>query len=184
MAPETRWLRRIPDALKALEEYPRPVILRRDLERLLGISRPHAANLMVAWGAVLVGQQRQLEKAKLVERFRRLAQGKKYRGEVARQEHLVETLRQAHAQRLTARVERAREPARVAGLPEGVAVESDRIEVAFDGPEDALRKLYALAQALLQDASGFRAVVGRRAVGKPAGENAMEERRGRGDGSA
>ena len=36
--------------------------------------------------------------------------------------------------------------AKLANLPDGVSVERGRIEVRFDGAEDALARLYALAQ--------------------------------------
>ena len=48
-----------------------------------------------------------------------------------------------------------RQRLRVEGLAAGVDVQSSRIEVSFDGPEDALRKRYALVQALLQDGPGL-----------------------------
>ena len=38
--------------------------------------------------------------------------------------------------------------AKLANLPDGVSVERGRIEVRFDGAEDALARLYTLAQAL------------------------------------
>ena len=37
--------------------------------------------------------------------------------------------------------------AQLANLPEGVSVARGRIEVRFDGAEDALARLYSLAQA-------------------------------------
>ena len=51
--------------------------------------------------------------------------------------------------------------ARLADLPDGVLVERGRIEVRFDGAEDALARLYSLAQALGNDIGRFRTLVGR-----------------------
>ena len=51
--------------------------------------------------------------------------------------------------------------AKLANLPEGVPVERGRIEVRFDGAEDALARLYPLAQALGNDLGRFQALVGR-----------------------
>ena len=50
--------------------------------------------------------------------------------------------------------------ARLAGLPEGVSVEAGRIEVRFSGAQDAVGRLYALAQALVNDYERFEALVG------------------------
>ena len=50
--------------------------------------------------------------------------------------------------------------ARLSGLPEGVAVEPDRIEVRFSGAQEAVGRLFALAQALTNDYESFEALVG------------------------
>ena len=49
--------------------------------------------------------------------------------------------------------------ARLAGLPEGVTVEAGRIEVRFRGAQDAVGRLFALAQALTHDYEQFEALV-------------------------
>ena len=51
--------------------------------------------------------------------------------------------------------------ARLSGLPAGVSVEPGRIEVRFSGAQDAVARLYALAQALTHDYAQFEALVGR-----------------------
>ena len=50
--------------------------------------------------------------------------------------------------------------AKLANLPDGVSVER-RIEVRFDGAEDALARLYTLVQALGNNLGRFQALVGR-----------------------
>ena len=57
---------------------------------------------------------------------------------------------------------RAREAleALLTGLPDGVTVEADRIEVRFGGPKEAVGRLFALAQALANDYERFEALVG------------------------
>ena len=51
--------------------------------------------------------------------------------------------------------------AQLANLPEGVSVARGRIEVRFDGAEDALARLYSLAQTLGNDYERFEELVGR-----------------------
>ena len=48
---------------------------------------------------------------------------------------------------------------RLASLPEGVNVARDRIEVRFSGAQDAVARLFALAQALTNDYEQFEALV-------------------------
>ena len=47
---------------------------------------------------------------------------------------------------------------RLASLPAGVSVEPGRIEVRFSGAQDAVGRLYALAQALTHDYEQLRGV--------------------------
>ena len=61
--------------------------------------------------------------------------------------------------------------AKLADLPDGVSVERGRIEVRFEGAEDALARLYTLAQAL---GNGSRAVPGARRSVSRRGEVVTE----------
>ena len=55
---------------------------------------------------------------------------------------------------------------RLASLPEGVSIARDRIEVRFCGAQEAVARLYALAQVLTNDYERFETLVGRgRGVG-------------------
>jgi hypothetical protein len=56
------WLPRIPDALAQLDTLNRETLTRRDLERLFGVSRALAAQLMHRFGAVRVGSQLVLDR--------------------------------------------------------------------------------------------------------------------------
>ena len=49
--------------------------------------------------------------------------------------------------------------ARLSGLPEGVSVEPERIEVRYQGAQEAVGRLFALAQALTNDYERFEALV-------------------------
>ena len=60
--------------------------------------------------------------------------------------------------------------ARLSGLPDGVSVEPDRIEVRFSGAKDAVGRLYALAQALVGDYERFEALVGGEETASGGGE--------------
>ena len=51
--------------------------------------------------------------------------------------------------------------ARLAGLPEGVTVAPDRIEVRFASAKEAVVRLFALAQALTNDYERFETIVGK-----------------------
>ncbi len=53
-----RWLLAVPDAVRQLERLDRDLVTRRDLEKLFGVSRARAAQLMREFGAELAGSSR------------------------------------------------------------------------------------------------------------------------------
>ena len=57
-----RWLLAVPDAIRQLETLDRDLLTRRDMERLFGVSRARAAQLMRTFGAELVGASRVLRR--------------------------------------------------------------------------------------------------------------------------
>jgi len=58
-----RWLLAVPDAVRQLERLDRDLVTRRDLEKLFGVSRARAAQLMREFGAELAGSSRVLRRA-------------------------------------------------------------------------------------------------------------------------
>ena len=116
---------------------------------------------MKTFGAELVGDLRTLPRTRLPQQF------KKHRGRVAfrveeeRRARLVAELRQARLTGVRFKVPAETMSAKLADLPEGVSIERGRVEVRFDGAEDALARRYSLAQALGNDLGRFQALVGR-----------------------
>ena len=74
---------------------------------------------------------------------------------------LVAELQQARLTGVRFKVPAETMSAKLANLPEGVSVARGRIEVRFDGAENALERLFALAQALGNDYVRFEELVGR-----------------------
>ena len=68
-------------------------------------------------------------------------------------------IRQARLTGIRVAVPSAALEGRLASLPEGVKVARDRIEVRFSGAQEAVARLYALAQALTNDYEQFEALV-------------------------
>ena len=155
-----RWLLAVPDAIRQLEALDRDLLTRRDVERLFGVSRARAAQLMRTFGAELVGASRVLRRTALLRQLRKYRQRTAFRGEEERRTRLVAELRQARLTGIRVAVPiEALDEARLAGLPEGVTVEAGRIEVRFSGAQDAVGRLVALAQALTHDYEQFEALV-------------------------
>ena len=154
-----RWLLAIPDAIRQLDALDREVLTRGDIEQLFGVSRARAATLMQTFGAELTGNQRTLPRTQLLRQLRQHRARAVFRGEATRRARVVTTIRQARLTGIRVAVPIEALEARLAGLPAGVSVEPGRIEVRFRGAQDAVGRLFALAQALTHDYEQFEALV-------------------------
>ncbi len=163
MPAKPRWLLAIPDAIRQLEARDENLLTRRDIERLFGVSKVRAVQLMTAFGAHRTGHLLTLPRAELLRQLRRHRKRAAFRHEETRREKVVTEIRKARLTgiRVAVPVEALEAlEARLAGLPEGVSVEPGRIEVSFGGAQEAVGRLYALAQALVSDYERFEALVG------------------------
>ena len=139
----------------------RDLVTRRDVERLFGVSRVLAAQLMRTFGAELAGSSRVLRRADLLRQLKKMRRRAAFRIETERRTRVVAELRQARITGIRVAVPVEALETRLAGLPEGVRVEADRIEVRFAGAQEALVKLVALAQVLNNDYECFEELVGK-----------------------
>ena len=159
MPASPRWLLALPDAIQQLEQLDRPLLTRHDLEALFGVSRARAATLMRTFGAELTGSIRTLPRTALLRQLRRLQQTATFRDEAARRDRVVTALRQARRTGIRVPVPRDAFHGRLASLPAGVSVSRDRIEVRFTNAQDAVARLFALAQALTNDYDRFETLI-------------------------
>ena len=95
MPARPRWLLALPDAIQQLDALDRPLLTRRDLESLFGVSRARAATLMRAFGAERTGSIRTLPRPALLRQLRRLQHTAAFRDEAVRRDRVVTALRQA-----------------------------------------------------------------------------------------
>ena len=161
MPAKPRWLLAIPDAIRQLEALDRELLTRGDVEQLFGVSRARAATLMQTFGAKLTGNQRTLPRTQLLRQLRRHRTRAAFRGEERRRDRVVTAIRQARLTGIRVAVPVEALEGRLASLPEGVKVARDRIEVRFSGAQEAVARLYALAQVLSNDYDRFETLVGR-----------------------
>ena len=159
MPAHPRWLLAIPDAIHQLNALDRPLLTRRDLESLFGVSRARAATLMRTFGAERTGSIRTLPRTALLRQLRTLQKHATFRGETARRERVVTALRQARRTGIRVQVPVDALDGRLATLPAGVSVHRDRIEVRFTSAKEAVAKLFALAQALTHDYDRFETLI-------------------------
>ena len=161
MPARPRWLLALPDAIAQLEQLDRPLLTRRDLEALFGVSRARAATLMRAFGAARTGSIRTLPRTALRRQLRQIQQSGTFRDEAARCDQVLSALRQARRTGIRVPVPADALHGRLASLPAGVSVRRDRIEVRFTSAKDAVARLFALAQALTNDYERFESLIER-----------------------
>ena len=159
MPAQPRWLLAIPDAIRQLDQLDRDLLTRRDLERLFGVSKVRAVALMTAFGAGRTGHLLTLPRAAFLRQLRRHRTLAAFRSEATRRDRVVTAIRQARLTGIRAAVPSEALEARLSGLPDGVSVEPGRIEVRFSSAQDAVGRLFALAQALTHDYERFEALV-------------------------
>ena len=159
MPASPRWLLALPDAIQQLDALDRPLLTRRDLEQLFGVSRARAATLMRAFGAERTGAIRTLPRTALLRQLRRLQKTATFRDESARRARVLTALRQARRTGIRVPVPVDVLRGQLASLPAGVSVGRDRIEVHFTSAKDAVARLFALAQALTNDYDRFETLI-------------------------
>ena len=93
MPARPRWLLAIPDAIQQLEQLDQDLLTRRDLERLFGVSKVRATQLMRAFGAGRTGPLLTLPRAALLRQLRRPRTLAAFRGEAARRDRVVTAIR-------------------------------------------------------------------------------------------
>ena len=133
------------------------------MERLFGVSRARAAQLMRTFGAERVGASRVLRRTALLRQLRSTSRsGPRSAARWNGGTRLVAALRQARLTGIRVAVPSARPSTRLwRPARRRVGRARDRIEVRFSGAQDAVARLFALAQALTNDYEQFEALVGR-----------------------
>jgi hypothetical protein len=159
--PQPSWLARLPDAIAQLEAFPREGVSRSNLQTLLDLSKRRTIQLMHAWGAERRGGrgELELERGPLLRRMKALRRGRRFLDEQERTARVAANLQAARISRIKVAVPVATLATRLGGLPPGVTVEPRRIVVEFARAEEAIQKLFALAQALGNDWDAFEEVV-------------------------
>jgi hypothetical protein len=138
-----------------------PVVDRAIIERLFGLRRRRAIELLHRFGGYKAGRTFLVDRHLLIEHLRRLADGEEFQQERQRKERLGHTVDQLRRHQTAARVKISVQPdvfsRKLAELSAGVALGPGHLHIEFSGTEDLLSKLYELSQAASNDFDRFRA---------------------------
>jgi hypothetical protein len=143
----------IVERLRALEV---PVIDRSGCERIFGVRRRRAIELMHHFGGYQSGNTVLLDRLDLIRQLQELAASPAVEQERRRKERLSQKLDSLQRDCAAAAVRIPVVPVPHRGLPSGVEFASGRMTVSFSGVEELLDTLYALAQSAAGDFDAFR----------------------------
>jgi hypothetical protein len=164
MPAKPTWLMHIAEIQAMLEEVDLPVIDRAVVQRVFGLGRRQAIELLNRFGGYRAGNTFLIERSRLIAELDKIAGTGECQREVARREKLesavaeVQSTRRAHQVRLPVSPDVF--GARMCTLGEAIRLVPGKLEVEFTGTEDLLSKLFALAQAAAHDYDGFESASG------------------------
>jgi len=162
MPAKPAWLLHIPEIVTMLESFEVPVVDRASIERLFGLRRRRAIELLHHFGGYQAGRTFLIDRRSLIEQLKQGNAGEDFRREARRRERLeqaIEQLRRQHAAaRIRIPVDPERIPRKLAEL-DAVDLAPGQLRIAFTGAADLLAKLYQLSQVAGNDFEGFCAAV-------------------------
>jgi hypothetical protein len=161
MPPKSSWLLQLPRIQQTFESLDATVVDRACFERVFGVRRRRAIQLMHLFGGYLTGRTFLVERSKLLRSLRQIARGD-YEWELARRTKLVaeidraKKLQPGRSIRIAAAPEVAER--KLTDLPAGVHLRAGELRIEFHGTEDLLRHLFELSQAIMNDYKKFEEV--------------------------
>jgi hypothetical protein len=160
------WLLRVPEIQAKLAGMEVPVIDRAVFERLFGVRRRRAIQLMHFFGGYQAGRTFLLDRRQLMGQLGLIETGAEFTMEAKRKQRLTEALEKVRRHRAGARVvlpvEAGRLDRRLGDLPDGIQLEPGSLRVKFRKAEELLAKLFALSKAAANDFEAFRRTAERR----------------------
>ena len=159
MPAKPEWLLRLPEIRAELEHLDVPVVDRAGVERIFGLKRRRAIELLHQFGGYQAGRTFLMDRARLLEALQSLESGEDYTAEKRRRERLGDVVEASREHLISTRV---RIPVRAAAarasldrLAPGVLLMPGMLSIEFRHPIELLEKLYELAQAISHDFDKF-----------------------------
>ena len=155
------WLLRLPEIRAELTAMEVPVVDRAVFERVFGVRRRRAIQLLHHFGGFQAGRTFLIDRLALLRQLEPLEESAEFALEQQRRQRLIDFLERLRRSRAGARVvipvKPALDDAVGHGLPPGVQFEPGMLRVQFHEVRDLLGKLYAIAQTAAADFEAFRA---------------------------
>ena len=152
------WLLRLPEIRAELTAMEVPVVDRAVFERVFGVRRRRAIQLLHHFGGFQAGRTFLVDRLALLRQLEPLEESTEFALEQQRRQRLIDFLERLRRSRAGAAVIIPVAPAHNGTLlPDGVQLDCGTLRVEFVEVRDLLSKLYAIAQAAAGDFEAFRA---------------------------
>ena len=133
MPAKARWLLRVPEIVSELSTLDVPVVDRAVCERLFGLRRRRAIDLIRSFGGYQVGRTFLVDRPKLIAQLEQIRDGADFKTEWRRKERLAERLDAIRRLQTAARIAIAVEPEtlrrRLPDLPSGVSLAAGELHI-------------------------------------------------------
>jgi hypothetical protein len=163
MPAKPEWLLRLPEIRAELEHLNVPVVDRAGIERIFGLRRRRAIELMHEFGGYQAGRTFLLDRTRLLEVLQSLESREDYTAEKRRRERLRDVVEASREHLISTRV---RIPVRATAarasldqLAPGVILLPGVLTIEFQRPTELLERLYWLSQAIAHDFEKFEALI-------------------------
>jgi hypothetical protein len=156
-----RWWSKLNEIESTVEHFDCPVLDRESIEKVFGLGRRRAQDLMRVCGGYQAGRTWLIERLVLLEYLRHRKRDRSYQGEMARRIRLADSIEAAQR---TVQAHRVRiVPGNPASglLPPGCELSPGQLSLHFSSPEELLRMLYDLSQGIASDYEAFAAAAGK-----------------------
>jgi len=163
MPAQPQWLLRLPDIIVELKQLDIPIVDRAMFEKLFGVGRRRAIQLMHHFDGHQVGRTFIIDRRLLLDRLQARRSGAHFDYEQTRRRRVVEELERLRKLSPGRNVRIAVQPEardhRLADLPAGIHLKPGELRMEFAGIEDLLRHLFELSQVILNDYHRFAEIV-------------------------
>ena len=159
MPANPEWLLRLPEIRAEVQRLAVPVVDRSGIERIFGLKRRRAIELMHEFGGYQAGRTFLVERQGLLRTLEALQSQDGYLAERRRRERLLDFVEASREHWLATQVRIPVRPATARPsldrLAPGVHLAPGVLSIEFVQPVDLLEKLYGLAQAITHDFEKF-----------------------------
>lgn len=164
MPDKPTWCGHLEEAITELRALPYPWVDRSTVERILGVRRRRAQQILQPCVRQQIGTNGVADREELIAHLRQLATGELAYYERRRRERFAKTIQKLHRAWTEQTKTFVEAPTKIinqelADLPSGVTLEPGKLTVQFSTAAEALEKLLAVAMAAGNDLDGFERIV-------------------------